>query len=51
MGFPTTRARAFADDHGVMKKLLLISLAVTAILVLALGGWAVKPFRRSPAYA
>jgi hypothetical protein len=34
-----------------MKKLFLISLAVTAILVLALGGWAVKPFRRSPAYA
>ena len=34
-----------------MKKLLLISLAVTAILVLALGGWAVKSVRRSPAYA
>jgi hypothetical protein len=34
-----------------MKKLLLIALAVTAILVLALGGWAVKPFRRTPAYA
>jgi hypothetical protein len=34
-----------------MKKLLLISLAVAAILVLALGGWAVKSVRRTPAYA
>jgi hypothetical protein len=35
-----------------MKKLSLISLAVIAILVLALGGWATKPFRRtSPAYS
>ena len=34
-----------------MKKLLLISIAVTAILLLALGGWAVQPFRRRPAYA
>ena len=35
-----------------MKKLFLISLAVLVILVLALGGWAVKPFRRAaPAYA
>lgn len=34
-----------------MKKMLLISLAVVAILVLALGGWAVKSVRRSPAYA
>ena len=36
----------------VMKKVFLISLAVLLILVLAVGGWAVKPFRRSaPAYA
>jgi hypothetical protein len=34
-----------------MKKLLLISVAVVAILVLALGGWAVKSVRRTPAYA
>jgi len=34
-----------------MKKLLLISVAVVAILVLALGGWAVKSVRRAPAYA
>ena len=34
-----------------MKKTLLISIAVTAILVLALGGWAAKPFRREPVYA
>jgi hypothetical protein len=37
-----------------MKKLLLISLAVTAILVLAVGGWVVGAVRRrsaSPAYA
>jgi len=36
-----------------MKKLLLISLAVAAILVLALGGWVVGAVRRSsatPAY-
>ena len=31
-----------------MKKLLLISLAVTALLVLALGGWVVGAVRRSP---
>jgi len=34
-----------------MKKLLLISIAVLAIIVLALGGWAVKSGRRTPAYA
>jgi hypothetical protein len=34
-----------------MKKLLLISLAVAALLVIAVGGWAVKSVRRSPAYA
>ena len=32
-----------------MKKLLLISLAVIALLVLALGGWIVGAVRRSPA--
>jgi hypothetical protein len=34
-----------------MKKLLLISVAVAALLVLALGGWAVRTVRRGPAYA
>jgi hypothetical protein len=34
-----------------MKKVLFISLAVAALLVLALGGWAVQSVRRSPAYA
>jgi hypothetical protein len=38
-----------------MKKLLLISLAIVALLVLAAAGWtagwAVKSVRRSPAYA
>jgi hypothetical protein len=34
-----------------MKKVLLISLAVVALLVLALGGWAVKSVRRTPANA
>jgi hypothetical protein len=31
-----------------MKKVLLISLAVAALLVLALGGWAVMSVRRTP---
>jgi hypothetical protein len=34
-----------------MKKLLLISIAVTALLVLALGGLVVGSVRRAPAYA
>lgn len=34
-----------------MKKALLICVAVTALLVLALGGWVVGSVRRSPAYA
>lgn len=35
-----------------MKKLLLISLAVAALLVLAVAGWAVNGVRRRPpAYA
>jgi len=34
-----------------VKKLIFISVAVTALLVLALGGWAVKSVRRAPAYA
>jgi hypothetical protein len=34
-----------------MKTLLLISIAVAALLVLAVGGWAVKSVRRTPAYA
>ena len=51
MGVATTRPHLLGKDDAVMKKLLLISLAVTAILVLALGGWAVKSVRRTPAYA
>jgi hypothetical protein len=38
-------------DAAPMKKVLLISIAVFALLVLALGGWAVKSVRRTPAYA
>lgn len=34
-----------------MRKLLFISLAVAVLLVLAVGGWAVKSVRRAPAYA
>jgi hypothetical protein len=34
-----------------MKNVLLISLAVTALLVLALGGWVAGSVRRRPAYA
>jgi hypothetical protein len=35
-----------------MKRLLFIAIAVAVLLVLALGGWAVKSVRRtSPAYA
>jgi hypothetical protein len=38
-----------------MKKLLLIAIAVAALLVLAIGGWAagwaVQSVRRTPAYA
>jgi hypothetical protein len=34
-----------------MKKVLLISIAVTALLVLALGGWVADSVRRQPAYA
>ena len=51
MGFPTTRSTPLETDDGAMKKLLLISVAVFALLVLALGGWAVKAVRRTPAYA
>ena len=51
LGFPTRRRHiAPAQDDG-MKKLLFISLAVAALLVLAAGGWAVKSVRRAPAYA
>ena len=38
-------------EGGPVKKVLFISVAVTALLVLALGGWAVKSVRRTPAYA
>jgi hypothetical protein len=34
-----------------MKKVVLISLAIAALLVLALSGWAVSSVRRAPAYA
>jgi hypothetical protein len=34
-----------------MKKALLISIAVAALLVLALGGWVVRSVRPTPAYA
>ena len=34
-----------------MKKVLLISVALVALLVLALGGWVVGNVRRTPAYA
>ena len=34
-----------------MKKVLLISIAVTALLVRALGGWVAGSVRRQPAYA
>ena len=34
-----------------MKKVLLISLAIAALLVLAFGGWAFSSVRRAPAYA
>jgi hypothetical protein len=43
--------RAGAAEDGAVKKALLISLAVTLILSLALGGWAVKAVRRMPAHA
>jgi hypothetical protein len=51
LGFPTRRRTPSEADAAVMKKVLLISLAVVALLVLALGGWAVKSVRRAPAYA
>ena len=51
MGFPTMRNIPLGTDDGAMKKLLLISVAVFALLVLALGGWAVKAVRGTPAYA
>jgi len=34
-----------------MKKVLLVAIAIAALLVLALGGWAVRSVRRAPAYA
>jgi hypothetical protein len=34
-----------------VKKTLLIAIAVLALLLLALGGWAAKSVRRTPAYA
>jgi len=40
-----------SNKEPAVKKLIFISVAVTALLVLALGGWAVKSVRRAPAYA
>jgi hypothetical protein len=51
LGVPTTRQTLLSAEHAAMKKLLLILLAVTALLVLALGGWVVGSVRRAPAYA
>jgi hypothetical protein len=51
LGVATTRADPAAAEDGHMKKVLLISLAIAALLVLALGGWAVKSVKRTPAYA
>ncbi len=51
MGVATRRGTPRQAEDAAMKKLLLISIAVTALLVLALGGWAVKSVRRTPAYA
>jgi hypothetical protein len=51
LGVATTRATLLRADDAAMKKLLFISIAVVALLVLALGGWAVKTVRRTPAYA
>ena len=52
MGFPTRREHPSETDDRAMKKVFLISVAVLAILLLALAGWVSKPFRRSaPAYA
>ena len=51
MGFPTMRNIPLGTDDGAMKKLLLISVPVFALLVLALGGWAMKAVLRTPAYA
>ena len=51
MGVATRRPNPRATDDAAMKKLLFISIAVAALLVLALGGWAVKSVRRTPAYA
>ena len=51
MGVATRRPTPCRAEDAAMKKLLFISIAVTALLVLALGGWAVKSVRRTPAYA
>ena len=51
LGYPTRRCPPVAEDTEAMKKAALISLAVFALLVLALGGWVVKSVRPTPAYA
>jgi hypothetical protein len=51
LGVATRRPTPAEADDAAMKKLLFISIAVVALLMLALGGWAVKSVRRTPAYA
>ena len=51
LGFPTRRSPTATEDTEAMKKAALISLAVFALLVLALGGWIVRSVRPTPAYA
>ncbi len=51
LGVATRRPNASEADHAAMKKVLLISVAVTALLVLALGGWVAGSVRRQPVYA
>jgi hypothetical protein len=50
-GRPGTIPEQSTDKEPVVKKLMLISLAVAALLLLALGGWAVQSLRRTPVYA
>jgi len=48
LGGPTMRAHPPGREHGAMKKALFIVVAVTALLVLALGGWVASSVRREP---
>ena len=51
MGVATRRPTPCEAEDAAMKKLLFISIAVPALLVLALGGWVTGSVRRTPAYA